>query len=291
MLIATARERNATSFAHSRSKSVNSACPGQTSDPGRDEGREHSRTSASSHFPNPIPVSNRELSVLERGLSYCKQRKATLSNRELSTNQCCCNFCAPNSLHKSLDRSPIRSSHSSPATSHFSTFLPGSASRVENDVTCSKQIAEKFLPGARTAHFASRTFSHDADSASARPEQPRSGMVQPVAHFIVPQQRTFVRGTAAGDRETARGTVGLWPTTTFAAVFAAPKGTSPEKFSALPNLNRQTHEFRNAVTYRKQTAARCSNSQKNQKWMYAFSPFFPPTRTPPRTNAPTENEL
>jgi hypothetical protein len=223
MLLATAREMNAASFAHSLTSSINSARPGKGRDQGRDEGSERSRTSASSHLPNLVPVSNRELSLLERGLSYCKQRQATLSNRELSTNQYCCNYCAPNSLHKSLNRSPIRISHSSPATSH----LPGSASRVENDVTRSKQIAEKFL----------------------------------------------------------------LPTITFATVFAAPNGASPEKSSSLSNLNRQIHEFRNAVTYRKQTAAHCSNSQKNQKWMYAFSPFFPPTRISPRTNAPTENEL
>jgi hypothetical protein len=214
ILIATGRiVDGAASFAHPRSRSVNTACPGKARDLGRHEGTEHSRTSASSHFPNPIPVSNRELSLLEQGLSCCKQRKATLSNRELSTNQCCCNFCVPISLHSSLNPSPIRTSHSSLATSH-----------------CSASIGN-------------------------------------------------------------RGTAGLFPTITFAAVFAAPKGASPEKFSALPNLNRQTHEFRNAVTYRKQTAAHCSNSQKNQKWMCAFSLFFPPARNSPRTNAPTENEL
>jgi hypothetical protein len=221
MLIATAREVNAANIAHSLTSSANPACPGKARDLGRHEGTEHSRTCASSLFPNPIPVSNRELSLLERALSCCKQRKATLSNRELSTNQCCCNFSAPISLHKSLNRSPIRS---------FTLTKEGSLS---------------------TSHCF----------------------------------------TSTGDRETARGAVGLWPTTTFAAFFAAPKGASPEKLSALPNLNRQIHEFRNAVTYRKQTAAHCSNSQKNQKWMYAFSPFFPPTRISPRTNAPTENEL
>jgi hypothetical protein len=191
MLLATARQMNTPSFAHSLSSSAYSACPGKGSDQGRAEGSEPSRTSASSRFPNPIPVSNRELSLLERELSYCKQRKANLSNRELST------------------------------------IL-----------------------------------------SSAAP-----------------------RGAATGNRETARGNVGLWPTTTFAAVFAAPKGASPEKFSACPNLNRQIHEFRKAVTYRKQTMAHCSNSQKNQKWMCAFSPVFPPTRISSRTNAPTENGL
>lgn len=204
MVLATGGDVDgAASFAYSLSSSANSACPDKGSDQGRAEGSEHSRTSASSRFPNPTPVSNRELSLLERALSCCKQRKATLSNRELSTNQCCCNFCVPVSLHKSLNRLPIRTSvltkEGSLATGHCSTL-------------------------------------------------------------------TGNRGTA-------------------------PKCASPEKLSALPNLNRQIHEFRNAVTCRKQTMAHCSNSQKTQKWMYAFSPFFPPTRTSLRTNAPTENEL
>jgi hypothetical protein len=85
MLLATAREMNAASLAHSLTSSINTACPGKGRDQGRDEGSERSRTSASSHLPNPVPVSNRELSLLERGLSYCKQRQATLSNRELWT--------------------------------------------------------------------------------------------------------------------------------------------------------------------------------------------------------------
>jgi hypothetical protein len=195
-LIATPREMTAASFAHSLTSSANSACPGKGSDQGRDEGSEHSRTSAASHFPNPILASNRELSLLERGLSYCKQRKATLSNRELWT--------IPNST---------------------------APSRLMRD-------------------------------------------------------RTEV--LSCGLRFTDRGSR---PPTTFAAVCATPNGASPEKFSSPSNLNRQIHEFRNAVTYRKQTAAHCSNSQKNQKWMCAFSPVFPPTRISPRTNAPTENGL
>src|SRR5271155_5433899 len=77
-LLATPREMETLNFAYSPSKSVISACPGKRSDQGRDEAREHSRTSAYSRFPNPVPVSNRELSLLERALSCCKQRKATL---------------------------------------------------------------------------------------------------------------------------------------------------------------------------------------------------------------------
>jgi len=42
------------------------------------------------HEPR-TPISNRELDLLERHLSHCKQRKATVSNRELSTNHGSCN--------------------------------------------------------------------------------------------------------------------------------------------------------------------------------------------------------
>ncbi len=51
-----------------------------------------------------------------------------------------------------------------PANIHrcFLSFLPGSALRVEFDVTYSKQTTAAFLPGSRIAHFASRTLSRDA---------------------------------------------------------------------------------------------------------------------------------
>jgi hypothetical protein len=41
-------------------------------------------------------------------------------------------------------------------------FLPGSVQKVECDVTYSKQSIDKFLPGATTAHFASRMVQRDA---------------------------------------------------------------------------------------------------------------------------------
>src|SRR5271156_3713305 len=52
------------------------------------------KTRAASHAPR-TPLSNRELDLLERHLSHCKQRKATASNRELSTNHGSCNFQVP----------------------------------------------------------------------------------------------------------------------------------------------------------------------------------------------------
>jgi hypothetical protein len=44
------------------------------------------------------------------------------------------------------------------------------------------------------------------------------------------------------------------------------------------NLNRQTREYRNAVTYRKQTTVTCSNRQNIEKWssvFFAASPARP----------------
>src|ERR1700691_1013399 len=56
------------------------------------------------------------------------------------------------------------------------------------------------------------------------------------------------------------------------------KGTGPEKFPALANLNRQTREFRNVVTYRKQTAPNQSNRQNIQKSESVF--FGSSSRSP-----------
>jgi hypothetical protein len=80
---------------------------------------------------------------------------------------------------------------------------------------------------------------------------------------------------------------------TLAGAFPAPKAASPEKFSALHNLNRQTRVFRNAVTYRKQSTANCANRQNVQKpKSMFFAAIFSPARTPKRTpNAPTRTEL
>src|ERR1700689_901076 len=69
------------------------------------------------------------------------------------------------------------------------------------------------------------------------------------------------------------------------------KGTSPEKFPAGANLNRQTREFRNAVTYRKQTAVNCSNRQNIQKSESVFFAASPARPVSPRTNASTKTEL
>jgi hypothetical protein len=81
-----------------------------------------------SHEPR-TPLSNRELDLLERHLSHCKQRKATVSNRELSTIR---DFAATSALTRDrvavLPRGPrIAGRGSRPLT----TFLPGSGQKVE----------------------------------------------------------------------------------------------------------------------------------------------------------------
>jgi hypothetical protein len=81
-----------------------------------------------SHEPR-TPLSNRELDLLGRHLSHCKQRNATVSNRELSTIR---------NAPKIVDSAPFSISAS---TSHrrisdanfrqLTTFLPGSDRKVE----------------------------------------------------------------------------------------------------------------------------------------------------------------
>jgi hypothetical protein len=82
------------------------------------------------------PISNRELKLLERGLSHCKQRTATAPNRELSTVH---NFVAPSMVVRdrievSLRGSRIAGRESQPPT----TFLTETAQHSEITVTHSK---------------------------------------------------------------------------------------------------------------------------------------------------------
>jgi hypothetical protein len=75
------------------------------------------------------PLSNRELDLLERHLSHCKQRKATVSNRELSTV-----YNAPNIINlvpSSINESPSRAPISDRNFRQLTTFLPGSGRKVE----------------------------------------------------------------------------------------------------------------------------------------------------------------
>jgi hypothetical protein len=94
-------------------------------------------------------TSNRELDLLERHLSHCKQRKATVSNRELST---VCIFAAQSALTRDQVAVSLRGPRvAGRETRSPTTFLPGSAQYVECDVTPTKQTIGRFLPGATTA--------------------------------------------------------------------------------------------------------------------------------------------
>ena len=97
--------------------------------------------------------SNRELDLLERGLSHCKQRKATVSNRELWTVENPAKIVNSSSFRMSEELSgPVIS-----ATNFRqpTSFLTGTTSHSELVVTHSKQTNDEFLTGARIACFRS----------------------------------------------------------------------------------------------------------------------------------------
>jgi hypothetical protein len=101
------------------------------------------------------PLSNRELELLERGLSYCKQRLATVSNRELWTIR---DFAAPSRSVRDRTADLLRGPRvTGRRTRPLPSFLPGSAQNVECDVTPTKQTTATFLPGATTACFVEGT--------------------------------------------------------------------------------------------------------------------------------------
>jgi hypothetical protein len=68
-------------------------------------------------------------------------------------------------LTQNLAPENLRKTHS---FSDFSSFLPGSAQNIENDVTYSKQRTGEFLPGATTA---SRAHSKSSNIDSKFPEE------------------------------------------------------------------------------------------------------------------------
>jgi len=152
-------------------------------------------------------LSNRELNLLERKLSHCKQTKAAGSNRELSTvrNPAIVIQKAPeNSEFSSKNQpyeSPLNDGHKSPllpcmARGIFakdpacpSVFLPGSNQNVECDVSSRKQSPGKFLPGATTTlscHTKLRYF--DAGKPSRIPP-PRAKMAE---HSLLLSPRNFI---------------------------------------------------------------------------------------------------
>jgi len=115
--------------------------------------------------------SNRELDLLERGVSHCKQRKATVSNRELWTvgNSMNIGILNPSQMSEELSRPVISDTNFRQLTS----FLIGTASHSEFVVTRSKQTAGEFLTGARIACFRSAALQPKPQECCSRvaPEQ------------------------------------------------------------------------------------------------------------------------
>ena len=97
-----------------------------------------------SNQPPFAGFSNREHYLLELLLSCRKQTTAPRSNRELSTDPRCFSY-----RKTGPQRSAFSALPNGPRGSVL-PFLPSSASRVECDVTSSKQRTEEFLPGATT---------------------------------------------------------------------------------------------------------------------------------------------
>jgi len=118
----------------------------------------HSRslTRASFRRLHPSPISNRELDLLERGLSHCKQRTATVSNRELSTIRSFARSAI--FVRDQVKVLPRGSRIAGRGSRSLASFLTGSALQTEIAVTHSKQTLATFLTGSRIARkrFAER---------------------------------------------------------------------------------------------------------------------------------------
>ena len=115
--------------------------------------------------------SNRELDLLDRGVSHGKQRKATRSNRELWTVENSAKIVNSSSLRMSEELSlPVISDTN---FRHLTSFLIGTASHSEFVATHSKQTTGEFLTGARIACFRSAALQLKPQECCSRvaPEQ------------------------------------------------------------------------------------------------------------------------
>ena len=118
----------------------------------------------------PRNVSNRELDLLGRRLSHCKQREATVSNRELSTDR---TLAAPSALTRDRIAISLRETQSAGrGTRSPAPFLTGSAPQTEFVVTYSKQTTGEFLTGARTPFKVSH-FRPEFRTESQRQREPQ----------------------------------------------------------------------------------------------------------------------
>jgi hypothetical protein len=127
-------------------------------------------------------LSNRELNLLERKLSHCKQTKAAGSNRELST--------ISNPAIVSLSNpSKNLTSESHLTDRQESRFLPGSGQNVECDVSSRKQSPVKFLPGATTTpshHTKLRNFD------TGKPSRISATRAKIAKHSLLLSPRNFI---------------------------------------------------------------------------------------------------
>jgi hypothetical protein len=122
-----------------------------------------------------LAFSNRELELLERRLSCCKQTLTTGSNRELCTIR---SFLVPSRLMRDHVAVLRRGTHvASPESCMPMTSLPGTAQYVEYGVTPTKQTIATFLPGSRFAHSAGRKLNGEGRKyfAKASSSQALSG--------------------------------------------------------------------------------------------------------------------
>jgi hypothetical protein len=123
--------------------------------------------------------SNRELDLLERGLSHCKQRKATVSNREPWTVENPAKVVNSSSFRKSegLFLPVISDTNFRQLTS----FLIGTASHLEFVVTHSKQTTDQFLTGSRIAQFRSAALQLKPQECGSR-DMLEQGRIPPNSH-------------------------------------------------------------------------------------------------------------
>jgi tetratricopeptide (TPR) repeat protein len=126
-------------------------------------------------------------------------------------------------------------------------FLTETGSHSEITVTHSKQTTGEFLTGTR------------------------------IDCFVVPRQKILIGSSrsALACPEERTGVSPVYPERSrrpllFSAIAQKTVGGTPALRKAPPKLNRQTPELKHTVTYRKQTAANCSNRQKIEKCSYPF---------------------
>jgi hypothetical protein len=143
-----------------------------------------------------LALSNRELNLLERKLSHCKQTKAAGSNRELST---ICNpaivslsnttFSSKNLTSKSPLTDRLECLGRTKGSGELPIFLPGSSQNVECDVSSRKQSPKKFLPGATTTPS---RYTKLRNSHTGKPPRIHETRAKIAEHSLLLSPRNFI---------------------------------------------------------------------------------------------------